>query len=75
MDLAAKAMKGYSAFLHTSFAIVSAQANRFNYYDITLIFLFNIIHLFAYREVVLNITILHHTFAHSQMVSSILMNH
>ena len=38
--------------LHTSIAIVSTQLNGFYYYNLTLIILFNINHLFALSEVV-----------------------
>ena len=60
--------------LHTGIGIVSVQLNGFNYCDLTLIFLFNINHLFKHRQIrgykycyltliiLLNII---HSFAHS----------
>ena len=43
--------------LHTIIAIVSTQLNSFNYFDLTLIILFSIYHLFAHSKVVIIIAI------------------
>ena len=43
--------------MHTRIALVSTQLNGFNYYDLTLIIVFNISHLFADTEVVISIAI------------------
>ena len=63
-------------YLHTSIAIVFTQFNGFNYSNQTLIILFNINHLFAYKYCDLTVIILLntiHSFAQSQMVPSIAM--
>ena len=43
--------------LPTSIAFVSTQLNGFNYCDLTLIFLYDINHLFAHSEMVSSIAI------------------
>ena len=57
----------------SSIAIVCTQVNGFKYCYLTLIILFATVKCFKYYDVILTIQVINHLFAHSEMISIIVI--